>query len=97
MTTIMTVGNSEGSRRCDATCHDATEKKCVCICGGRYHGKGSEKVTGMLQEDLEEGVWGESLKAIATELRQGGQDMTDYGTVEITEAESKAPAEEKTS
>jgi hypothetical protein len=38
--TIMTHGNSEGTRRCDATCHNATSPKCVCICGGRYHGKG---------------------------------------------------------
>lgn len=43
MTTMITVGNSEGSRRCDATCHDAKHDKCVCVCGGRNHGVGRQK------------------------------------------------------
>lgn len=39
MTTIMTWGNSEGTKgRCDARCHGAANPKCVCMCGGRYHG-----------------------------------------------------------
>ena len=38
--TIMTQGNSQGSRRCDGTCHNAKKSHCACICGGRYHGKG---------------------------------------------------------
>lgn len=38
--TIMTQGNSEGTRRCDGTCHKARHDRCTCICGGRYHGKG---------------------------------------------------------
>lgn len=38
--TIMTQGNSEGTRRCDSTCHNAKKPKCSCICGGRYHGAG---------------------------------------------------------
>lgn len=45
--TIMTQGNSEGTRRCDGTCHNAKKPKCACICGGRYHGAG-----GMAQEML---------------------------------------------
>ena len=36
----MTQGNSEGTRRCDGTCHHAKKPTCRCICGGRYHGKG---------------------------------------------------------
>jgi hypothetical protein len=40
MATIMTQGNSEGTRRCDGTCHNAKKPKCTCICGGRYHGAG---------------------------------------------------------
>lgn len=39
--TIMTQGDSDGTRRCDATCHTARQPKCNCICGGRYHGRGS--------------------------------------------------------
>lgn len=41
MATIMAVSNSEGTRRCDGTCHTAKRPKCVCVCGGRYHGVGS--------------------------------------------------------
>lgn len=37
----MTFGTGGGEvRRCDATCHSAKRPRCVCICGGRYHGKG---------------------------------------------------------
>lgn len=39
--TVMIYGNGEGTHRCDARCHDASEyTKCTCICGGRNHGKG---------------------------------------------------------
>lgn len=40
--TIMTQGNSDGTRRCDGTCHNARKAKCTCICGGRYHGAGKQ-------------------------------------------------------
>ncbi|MDA8122573.1 MAG: hypothetical protein M0Z38_08425 [Deltaproteobacteria bacterium] len=40
MTTLITVGNSEGKRRCDARCHDAKSIDCDCVCGGMNHGKG---------------------------------------------------------
>jgi len=37
--TIMSWGNSSGTRgRCDAHCHNAKHPKCVCCCGGRFHG-----------------------------------------------------------
>lgn len=65
MATIMTMGNSEGTRRCDATCHNAKGPQCDCICAGRYHGKGNSAQTD-LQTDLENGAWGESLKNLAT-------------------------------
>lgn len=41
MTTMMTWGNSEGTKgRCDAKCHTAKSPidKCKCMCGGAYHG-----------------------------------------------------------
>jgi hypothetical protein len=38
--TLITIGNSEGSRRCDARCYDAKGPKCSCCCGGKNHGKG---------------------------------------------------------
>jgi len=38
--TLITIGNSEGERRCDARCYDAKGPDCDCVCGGRNHGKG---------------------------------------------------------
>lgn len=41
MTTVYAVYNSQGCvGRCDARCHEATQPKCKCICGGRNHGVG---------------------------------------------------------
>lgn len=40
MATLLTVGNSEGERRCDAKCYDAKAPGCECCCGGANHGKG---------------------------------------------------------
>lgn len=39
MVVVMTQESSGGKRRqCNASCHNAKRLKCVCICGGRYHG-----------------------------------------------------------
>lgn len=38
MTAIITVGNSESMRRCDASCHNAKGVICKCVCGGAFHG-----------------------------------------------------------
>jgi hypothetical protein len=43
MATLITVGNSEGQRSCDAKCYDATGPQCDCVCGGRNHGVGIKK------------------------------------------------------
>lgn len=37
---LMTVGNSEGERRCDEKCYGATGGVCTCVCGGMNHGAG---------------------------------------------------------
>ncbi|MBA7594292.1 hypothetical protein ES703_01232 [subsurface metagenome] len=43
MATIMSWGNSSGTRgRCDARCHNAKHPKCVCMCGGRFHGSANQ-------------------------------------------------------
>ena len=40
---IFAVYNSEGCvGRCDARCHNAVGFDCECICGGAFHGVGSE-------------------------------------------------------
>ena len=40
MVTLITVGNSEGDRRCAAGCYEATGANCTCCCGGVNHGVG---------------------------------------------------------
>ncbi len=43
MATIMSWRSSGGSRgRCDASCHNAKHPKCVCCCGGRFHGSANQ-------------------------------------------------------
>lgn len=63
--TIMTQGNSEGERRCDATCHKAKKPGCTCICGGRYHGRGSSAAAQeALTEDWLGAKWRETKAAV---------------------------------
>ncbi len=66
MTTIITSRAGSGAaRRCDATCHNAKAKDCSCICGGRYHGKGSsEAAQELLTEDFLGSRWREDKERI---------------------------------
>lgn len=42
MTTIMSWRSGGGKKgSCNANCHGAKLPKCVCICGGRFHGSAS--------------------------------------------------------
>ena len=41
MTTIAVYNSGSCVGRCDARCHEAKDPDC--ICGGKYHGKGSSK------------------------------------------------------
>lgn len=52
--TLITVGNSEGERRCDARCYDAQGPVCDCICGGRNHGAGLERAQDNTREHAHE-------------------------------------------
>lgn len=54
MATLLIVGNSEGQRRCDATCHRATKPECACCCEGKYHGKGDAGALAQIQEDFKD-------------------------------------------
>ena len=67
MTTVLTVGGSDGTRRCDATCHNAKGPNCDCVCGGRYHGKGQAALTAV-EADVEAGVFGPDVRSVAAEL-----------------------------
>lgn len=42
MTTIKVVNSNGMVGRCDARCHEAKTPDCHCICGGAFHGIGSE-------------------------------------------------------
>lgn len=64
MTAILVQGNSESTRRCDASCHNARKPKCSCVCEGRYHGR-REQALALLQDDLGSGRYGEDLAAMA--------------------------------
>lgn len=74
MATILSVGNSEGERRCDAKCHEATGPQCDCICGGAHHGVGSSMIAqqrmtkGLLGNDWEDQALQMMLKGEATNL-----------------------------
>jgi len=62
--TIMGFATTGGvRRRCDASCHAAKGKKCVCVCGGKYHG--SAKRLGRLPKNVEEAT------APSTETTEG--------------------------
>ncbi len=59
MTTLITRSTSRGTRRCDGLCHNATGKKCRCVCGGKNHGVGENQAVintaDMAQELLQKG------------------------------------------
>lgn len=64
MTAILVQGDNHGERRCDANCHEARDLICRCICGGRYHARGSTANAQMLlREDLAAGRLGAELQA----------------------------------
>ncbi len=79
MTTIMTVGDSEGERRCDGTCHNATKPRCSCICRGRYHGAG-EQAAAIHQQDVLGGVYGEEVAEAAKAPLEGQAIFGEAGS-----------------
>lgn len=47
---IMTETSGGHTRRCNASCHNAKKEKCICICGGNFHGaKGKENRQPMIK------------------------------------------------
>ena len=69
MTTLITAGNSEGSRRCDARCYNAKGPKCDCICGGRNHGAGLQQAGENTREMAEE--WLSQMAEVAAGIYVG--------------------------
>lgn len=67
--TIMTQGDNNGTRRCDATCHKAKKPGCTCICGGRYHGRGSSEAA---REELTKDWLGEKWRETKAAIEAAG-------------------------
>lgn len=78
MTTVLTAGNSDGSRSCDARCHEADPgTACECVCGGAYHACGSStEATLRVQDDLLTGRLGPELQRAARDALGSHADQT---------------------
>jgi hypothetical protein len=79
MTTLIEVRNSEGVvGRCDAKCYNATDARCVCICGGANHGAGYaqavENTADMVERSLEEQGLTEQLERFKVLRGLNGKD-----------------------
>lgn len=87
--TIMMQSNSEGTRRCDGTCHRARKPKCSCICGGRYHGAGEQA-----QERLTQDWLGEDWREKKAELEAAGVSFPDAiaRALELARVQLELPA-----
>jgi len=73
---LMSQGNSEGERRCDARCYNAEGPDCDCCCGGANHGIGLKQAKANMGSVLE--GWAEkddrvkeALDKIWAEINQG--------------------------
>lgn len=90
MTTVLSVGNSEGERRCTAVCHDAHYPECDCVCEGRYHGKGSPAVIAQVQQDVASGIFGETIAvdrpAVLRYAKERRPDVVRYHRREVVRA-----------
>lgn len=73
MTTIMTWGNSEGTKgRCDSRCHQAIHPKCVCICNGRFHS--SAHRPGGIEQAVRD-TWEEAIEEAEQKAKSEGTEL----------------------
>ncbi|MBA7581118.1 hypothetical protein ES708_23018 [subsurface metagenome] len=73
MATIMSSGNSSGTKgRCDARCHNAKNPKCVCCCGGRFHG--SARQPGGIEQAVRDG-WDDNLVEAEKKAKEEGLEL----------------------
>jgi hypothetical protein len=74
MSTIIHA-NGAGAGRCDAKCHNAKPRtKCSCVCGGRYHAKGSSEAA---QEQLTKDMLGDDWREVKTQIEANGGRFED--------------------
>lgn len=73
MTTVMTWGNSEGTKgRCDDKCHSAISPVCKCMCGGRYHG--SAHRPGGTKQAVRD-TWEEAIPEAVQKAKANGMEL----------------------
>ncbi len=73
MTTIMTWGNSSGTRgRCDAKCHNAKHDKCKCMCGGKFHGASHH--AGGIEQAVKD-RWDDAMKIAEQNAQSRGMEI----------------------
>lgn len=68
MTTIMSWGNSDGTKGlCDGKCHNAEGTRCRCMCGGRFHGAARQPggVVEVIRKNWEEAIGEVEAEALA--------------------------------
>lgn len=75
MTILSESHSGRATRRCDATCHRAKKPDCACICGGRYHGKGSSEAA---QEQLTKDWLGNDWQERKAEIEAAGGSFTAF-------------------
>jgi hypothetical protein len=77
VTTAIAVYDSDGLvGRCDATCHNAKEPTCRCICGGRLHGVGAENAVEQNTRDMLGDDLVDDLRRFADERGLNPDDLT---------------------
>ena len=79
MATVMSWRSSGGdSGRCDARCHGAKHPKCVCCCGGRFHG--SARQSGGVEQAVRD-YWDDVLDEAQKKAEEEGLELeTDRWT-----------------
>ena len=73
MATLMSWGDNYGTRgRCDARCHNAKHPKCVCMCGGRFHGAAHRP--GGLEQAVRD-TWEEAIQEAEKKAKAEGMEL----------------------
>jgi hypothetical protein len=76
MTTLMQWSKSEGIKgRCNSNCHHAEHPDCVCMCGGRYHGKA--RTPGALEAAVAE-TWEDVVAAARRRAQAEGFELMTH-------------------
>ena len=91
MATLISAKGDGWRRQCSARCHEASGTKCVCICGGRFHGAGAQAGEAFRQAVVEVLQGGVPLSAqVLEELRSQGVTDVKLAPVQLELAPAEA-------